>query len=126
MKIPATQIDHANLKPGTIPPGVTVEYGRYLAVACIACHGPNYSGGKIEIGPPDWPPARNLAPPLFSGDLAKWAEKDFVRAIRYAKRPDGTELNPAMPRGFAAMNDEELGALWLFLKSLPPAATGTR
>lgn len=125
MKIPATQIDHANLKPPTIAPGVTVEYGRYIAVACMACHGPNFSGGKIEVGPPDWPPARNLTPHA-TGDLAKWTEQDFVRAIREGKRPDGAALNPAMPRGFAAMNDEELGALWRFLKSLPPAATGTR
>jgi mono/diheme cytochrome c family protein len=125
MKIPASLVDHANLKPPAITPGVTVEYGRYLGVACIGCHGPNYSGGKIEIGPPDWPPARNLTP-HESGSLAKWTEKDFVRAIREAKRPDGSEVNPVMPRGFGAMNDEELGALWLFLKSLPPVATGVR
>ena len=31
-----------------------------------------------------------------------------------------------MPGGFGAMNDRELGALWVFLKTLPPAATGVR
>ena len=49
-----------------------------------------------------------------------------MRAIRERKRPDGTELSPSMPVGFAAMNDEELGALWVFLKILPPVPTGRR
>ena len=125
MKLSADVIDHANLHPPVIAPGVTVEYGRYLAVACVTCHGPNYSGGKIAIGPPDWPPARNLTP-HESGSLAKWTQADFFRAIRERKRPDGTTLDPAMPLGFAAMNDEELSALWVFLKSLPPVPTGAR
>jgi cytochrome c553 len=125
MKLAAEVIDHAKLKPPAITPGVTVEYGRYLAVACITCHGTNYSGGKIAVGPPDWPPARNLTPHP-SGNLAAWQEADFVRAIREGKRPDGSAINPVMPRSFAAMNDEELGALWVFLRSLPPAPTGVR
>lgn len=125
MKLAAEVVDHANVQPPAVTPGVTVEYGRYLAVACITCHGPNYSGGKIEIGPPDWPPARNLTP-HESGNLAKWTQADFFRAIRERQRPDGTMLDPAMPVGFAAMNDEEIGALWIFLKSLPPVPTGVR
>jgi cytochrome c553 len=127
MKLSAEVIDHEKLRwrSREIRPAVTAEYGRYLAVACIGCHGPNYSGGKIDIGPPDWPPARNLTP-HHSGNLAKWTEKDFIRAIRESKRPDGSEVNPVMPRGFAAMNDLELGALWAFLQTLPPVATGER
>jgi mono/diheme cytochrome c family protein len=125
MKLSAELIDHAHLQPPPVTAGMTVEYGRYLAVACVGCHGPNYSGGKIDVGPPDWPPARNLTPHP-SGNLAKWTQADFVRAIRDRKRPDGSELNPVMPIGFAAMNDEELGALWVFLKTLPPVATGVR
>jgi hypothetical protein len=42
------------------------------------------------------------------------------------KRPDGTELNPVMPRVFGQMDDTELKALWLFFKSLPPVAKGVR
>ena len=125
MKLAAEVIDHANLRPPPITPGVTVEYGRYLAAACVTCHGPNYSGGKIDIGPPDWPPARNLTPHL-SGNLVKWTQADFVRAIREHKRPDGSAVDLVMPGGFAAMNDEELGALWVFLRSLPAVPTGAR
>ena len=125
MKIDAATIDHANLQAPAIAKAATVEYGRYLATGCAGCHGPNFSGGKIAIGPPDWPPARNLTPDA-SGDLAKWTEADFVRAIREARRPDGSVLNPVMPRGFAGMDDEELRALWRFFRSLPPVATGLR
>ncbi|MBS0631118.1 MAG: c-type cytochrome [Verrucomicrobia bacterium] len=125
MKLSADVIDHAHLVPPVVTPAVTAEYGKYLAVACSGCHGPNLSGGKIAIGPPDWPPARNLTPHA-TGDLAKWTEADFFRAIRASQRPDGTALSPVMPRGFAAMNDTELGALWAYLRTLPPVATGTR
>lgn len=125
MKLAAEGIDHANLKPAAITPAVTVEYGKYLAVACIGCHGPNYSGGKIEIGPPDWPHARNLTPHA-SSNLPKWTDKDFIRAIREHKRPDGSTIDPVMPAGFGAMNDTELGALWVFLQKLPAVATGAR
>jgi hypothetical protein len=118
-------IDHANLKPPVVEPGVTLDYGRYLSVGCIGCHGPNFSGGKIAIGPPDWPPAANLTPHADSR-VAKWSEGDFIAALRTAKRPDGVELNPAMPRAFGNMDDTELKALWLFLKSLPAVPMGVR
>ena len=124
--IAAAAIDHAHIAP---PPamikGPTAEYGRYLASACMGCHGANFSGGKIDIGPPDWPQAANLTPHEDS-HLAKWTEQDFMTAIRAAKRPDGSELNPVMPRGFGGMDDVELKALWAFFKSLPPVAHGVR
>ena len=117
-------IDHANVKPAVVTPAVTVDYGRYIAVGCTGCHGDNFSGGKIKIGPPDWPPAANLTPHA-DGRLAKWTEEDFIRALRTAKRPDGTELNPVMPRAFAALDDVELKAIWMYLKTLPAAPTGS-
>lgn len=125
MPIAAEIIDHANLKPATVKAGRTLEYGRYLAVGCIGCHGPNYAGGKIEVGPPDWPAAANLTPHPNSA-VANWTEADFLQALRSGRRPNGTELSPVMPRNFGLMNDDELGALWLYLKSLPAAPTGTR
>ena len=124
--ISAGAIDHANVAPPvSIAKGPTVEYGHYLAASCMGCHGPNFTGGKIEIGPPDWPMAANLTPHP-DGRLSKWSEQDFIAAIRTAKRPDGSELNSVMPRGFGGMDDIELKALWAFFKSLPPAVQGAR
>lgn len=125
MKLAAETIDHARLQPATVIAAVTVEYGHYIAAGCVGCHGPNYSGGKIDIGPPDWPPAANLTPHA-SGRLAKWSEADFLNTLRTMKRPDGTELNPVMPKAFGQMNDVELKALFMFLKSLPAVETGKR
>lgn len=125
MKLAAETIDHAHLQPPVVQPGVTVDYGRYVAASCLGCHGPNFSGGKIAIGPPSWPEAANLTPHAEAG-LGKWSEADFVAAIRTAKRPDGTELNPVMPRAFGGMNDTELKALFAFFRSLPPTAKGAR
>jgi cytochrome c553 len=123
IKLAAEVIDHAHLEPQEVTPGVTVEYGKYLAVGCTGCHGANFSGGKIDIGPPDWPPAANLTP---RGRLGHWTEADFLKTLRTAKRPDGTELSSVMPRAFGKLNETELRALWAFLKTLPPAETGVR
>lgn len=125
MRLSADAIDHANLRPTEVVKAVSVSYGAYLANGCIGCHGPNFSGGKIEIGPPDWPHARNLTPHA-SGNLANWTEADFVRALREARRPDGSEINPVMPRAFGGMDDTELKALYAFFKSLPAVETGAR
>jgi mono/diheme cytochrome c family protein len=125
MKLPAEVIDHPNVRPKSVAPSVTADYGRYVAASCAGCHGPNFSGGKIEKGPPSWPEASNLTPHETSR-LAKWTEQDFINALRTAKRPDGTELDPAMPKAFAQMNETELKALWAFFKSLPATAKGAR
>jgi mono/diheme cytochrome c family protein len=124
MKFAAEEIDHANLHPPAVAPTDTVEYGRYLAAGCTGCHRANFSGGKIELGPPDWPEAANLTSHPGTG-MSKWSEADFVRTLRTAKRPDGTELNTAMPRAFGQMDDGELRALYAFLKTLPATAKGT-
>lgn len=125
IKLAADEIDHDNLKPAVTTPGVTVEYGRYVANSCTGCHGSNFSGGKIASGPPEWPPAANLTP-HESGRLSKWSEADFFKALRESKRPDGAELHPAMPRAFGQMHDMEIQALWTYFKTLSPAPTGQR
>jgi len=120
--IPAELIDHDGPRPQVPPPGVTVEYGRYLAVGCIGCHGPDYAGGPIPGGSPDWPPAANLTP---AGQLAGWTEAGFIAAMRTGVKPGGERFNEAMPyEAVGAMTDEELKALWLFLQSLPPVEAG--
>jgi mono/diheme cytochrome c family protein len=125
MKLAAEVIEHASVKPASVQPGITADYGRYVAATCVGCHGPNFSGGKIAVGPPNWPEAGNLTSHP-GARVAKWTEGDFISVMRTARRPDGTELNPVMPRAFANMDDVELKALWSYFKTLPPVATGTR
>ena len=125
MRLAADEIDHAGLRPSTVRPGATADYGRYLAAACMGCHGANFSGGRIAVGPPGWPAAANLTPEP-GGPLAAWTEAEFIATLRSGRRPDGSALDPVMPRTFGQMDNVELEAIWLFLKTLPPAPTGVR
>jgi mono/diheme cytochrome c family protein len=122
----ASVIDHAAPFPAPITRGVTVEYGRYLATVggCVGCHGPGLSGGRVPGVPPDFPPAANITP---SGPIGQWSEADFFRLLREGKRPNGAEINPFMPwQASGKMTDDEIRAVWQFLKSVPARPTGTR
>jgi cytochrome c553 len=67
--IGAEKIDHTAVV--TAPTrGVTVEYGQYLATACVSCHGTHFAGG-ISVRPGS-PPSANLTP---GGELAGWQEE---------------------------------------------------
>ncbi len=115
--VPAELVDHTKEHPAAPQPGVTIEYGRYLATGCAGCHGPDFTGGRVPGSPPEWPPAANLTP---NGNLKRWTERDFIQAIRTGVKPDGQTFTEYMPvRSVNAMTDEELKALWLFLSSLP-------
>lgn len=122
----ANTIDHAKPFPTPIPRAVSVEYGRYLATVggCVGCHGPNLSGGRVPGVPPDFPPAANITP---AGPIGQWTEADFFKALREGKRPNGAAINPFMPwQASGKMTDDEIRAVWQFLRFVPPRPTGTR
>jgi cytochrome c553 len=121
----------ADLVPRDLTPRATVEaapdaeYGRYLAGigGCTSCHKPDLSGGLVT-GPPGAPLSTNLT---AAGPLALWSEADFVRAMRDGRRPDGSEISEFMPWRFSGrMTDDELHAVWLFIRSMPPAETAAK
>jgi mono/diheme cytochrome c family protein len=114
--LPAEVIDHFRTRPPAPEPEVTVDYGAYLAFACKICHGENFAGG-LSVGA-----GLNLTP---GGDLRSWTEADFIRALRTGITPEGDELDPEiMPwRRLRRMTDDELKALWLYLKTLPAVRT---
>jgi mono/diheme cytochrome c family protein len=125
--LPAEKIDHNAPRPVAVVPGVTKEYGAYLAQSCTGCHGATLSGGPIPGVPAEPPYPANLTPEPETG-LGQWTEQDFMTAIRTGQRPDGSRLDPAkMPwPNFAQMNDVELSALWLYLQSVPAKPHGQR
>jgi mono/diheme cytochrome c family protein len=123
--VPAELIDHEAPHPPAPAPGRTVEYGAYLATGCIGCHGDNFSGGPIPGTPPDFPPASNITP--HATGIGGWTEEDFFRLLREGRRPDGSEINPQMPwQGLGQMTDDEIGALWMFLRTVEPREYGNR
>jgi mono/diheme cytochrome c family protein len=122
----ASIVDHSRHAPALAPPeGPTVEFGDYIVhtAGCAGCHGPTLAGGKIEAGDPAWPPAANLTPT----GLKAYDEAAFFTALRTGVRPNGTQINPAMPWKWAReMTDDEIRAVWLYLKTVPARELGAR
>lgn len=120
--LPAKVISH-DTRPERFPvAGETPEYGEYLVLVsgCQDCHGQDLSGGKSAD------PAAKLAPNLTpGGELAVWDEADFVKAIREGVAKSGHQLDPLqMPwEHYKYFSDEELGAMWVYLQSLPKLPT---
>ena len=116
-KLPAEEVSHA-VHVTAPPPGVTAEYGAYLANThdCHVCHGQNMNGGKF----PD-PTLKIITPNLTQGgELGTWAEADFVNTLKTGMTPHGHQLSENMPwKEFRHMTDDELNAIWMYLQSLP-------
>jgi mono/diheme cytochrome c family protein len=120
-EIPSHDTPHAETPPDAV---ASTEFGEHLAGVCVGCHGPSLAGGPIMGGDPSWPPAANLTP--HADGLGAWTYDDFVRSMREARRPDGSELLPPMlpVTNFTRnMRDTELEALWMYLESLPATPT---
>ncbi|MEE9310997.1 MAG: cytochrome c [Planctomycetota bacterium] len=117
MKFAYDRIDH-DAKPMDIEPDNTKEYGALLATTCTSCHGEDLTGGKIPGGDPKWPAAANLTQHKSDG-LGKWSEDDFNKAMREGKLPDGGEVQAPMPwKMYEGMSEDDMKALWLYLKTL--------
>lgn len=114
--VTASKIDHATVKfqPADANSTDPVSAGRYLVASagCHGCHGPDLKGGG---GPP--PGASNITPV----GIGAWSEQDFFTALREHKRPNGTTIEEAMPRGYGQMSDADLRKIFSFLKTVPPS-----
>lgn len=112
----------------SVPPAAdtTADYGRYLAEigGCTGCHGPSLSGGVIPGMPPEAKPAANITPE----GIGTWTEADFFKALREGMRPNGVAIDSTqMPiKMTREMTDLETKAIYLFLRTVPPKATGSR
>ena len=118
-EIAAERIDHART-PLDRPPADALEHGRYLAdgSGCHFCHGPTLAGGPSRAGPP----GAHDVPNISVARLGTWSEDDFVRALRTGRTPDGRTLRTGMPwQEYSGLSDAELRALWVYLRSRPPA-----
>ena len=125
--------------PATVPAGPTAEYGKYLvnSVAnCAGCHtqrdmrtgeftGPKLAGGLVMTSH-DLPGRTfvtpNLTPDPATGRLANWTEEIFVARAKTGK---GAEGSPMPWANFARMTDDDLKAIYRYLRSLPPVHNNT-
>ncbi|MEO7353765.1 MAG: cytochrome c [Gemmatimonadales bacterium] len=125
--VPAELINHTAPRPADLPIGETLAYGKYLAGACVGCHGAGFSGGAIPGAPPEMLPARNVTPDNVSG-IGKWSLEDFRTVLRSGRLPDGVQLDTlSMPVASTKhFTDLESAAMFAYFKSLPAKAYGNR
>ena len=83
-------------------------------LACVSCHGPNGQGGKHNMGMMQVMDAKDIRWSVLQPEFD--AEK-FRLAVVKGQDPDGTQLNPDMPRW--NISDDDLADLIAFLKTLP-------
>jgi mono/diheme cytochrome c family protein len=103
--------------PQETPASGTPEYGKYMVAlgACTDCHKENLAGGPLPFSEPGSPLSANLTP---AGEISKWTEAQFIAAVTEGRHPGGGNLHDQMPR--YGMNDEDLKAIFAYLKTLPP------
>jgi mono/diheme cytochrome c family protein len=117
----------------------TAAYGRYLvhSVAnCVNCHtrmdmrtgaltGPPLAGGGVHPSVSK-PGVQFVTPNLTSdprtGRIANWTEDLFVARFRQGK---GAEGSPMPWPSFARMTDDDLRAIYRYLRTLPPVVNDT-
>lgn len=101
--------------------------GEYLAMigGCVACHTEDkknavlFAGGRALKTPFGTFYGPNITPHPQAG-IGRWAEADFIRAMRLGVRPDGAHYYPAFPYpSYTKITDGDLRDLWAFLRTLP-------
>jgi cytochrome c5 len=114
-------IDHTGPRPVAPEPAVSAGYGQYLAQICTVCHGEQLNGHTIREGGNEYV-ALNLTP---GGEMGFWSEEQFIATMRTGVTPSGRQLKDFMPwKYFGQMTDDELKAVWLYLRSLPALPQG--
>ena len=116
LPLPAQLIDHSTPHPASVTPADTADYGSYVVelATCRGCHGPNLTGQASNGGGPDAP---NITP---TGEVGAWTKAQFINTIRTGTNPAGHQLTDDMPwKTIKNMNDQDLGALYTYLHSLP-------
>jgi mono/diheme cytochrome c family protein len=114
------------------PHGATIENGRYLVESvalCGSCHtqrnmmtgaftGPHLGGatGFDATATLSWSPPNITSDPT-TGRLGNMTEDEFVTRFRAGRLLEGS---PMPWQGFSRMDEQDLRAIYLYLKSLPP------
>jgi mono/diheme cytochrome c family protein len=124
--------------PAAVPAAATAAYGSYIthSVAnCVGCHtkrdlrtgayvGPEFAGGLTFPSEKD-PQITFVTPNLTfarTGRITNWTEEIFIARVRTGK---GAEGSPMPWSAFARMSDQDLRAVYAYLKSLPPVENDT-
>lgn len=114
-----------------------IEHGQYLATAvydCFACHSPDFKTVNVEY-PEKTPGYFSGGNPMLGKDgaiiltknltmhpetgLGNWTKESFIRSVKSGIKPDGSGTNQYPMPPFSLLKDEEVGAIWAYLQSIP-------
>jgi len=114
--------------PAAVPADTTASYGKYLALSiaeCSGCHTKRDMAGRF-IGDPfagggnvDGFITPNLTPDP-TGRISSWTQEDFINRFRKGKLVPGS---PMPWYSFGRMTEDELKAIYKYLKTVKPAKT---
>lgn len=113
---------------GSAEAGGNIKRGEYLAKVanCIGCHTEDregavpFVGGRALKTPFGTFYGPNITPDCDVG-IGRWAEADFIRAMRYGVRPDGAAYFPAFPYpSYTKITDNDLRDIWAYLRTVKP------
>ena len=109
------KIDHGKPMIAKADSSEGIAQGKYLAVSCSGCHGPDFKGGDPLA--PGLPPVPDIT---STGNLGKWTQKEFIATLRTGKTPSGHQMsNENMPWQMTAKYEQkELASLYQFLSSV--------
>ena len=116
------------------PRGPTVEYGAYIAgpvAHCLECHTPMGPDGRFlydtALGqggfefPGPWGLSVSANITSSEDGLAGYTDAQLATMITEGVRPDGRHMLPPMPYPYLAkMTPDDLAALILYLRTIPP------
>lgn len=113
-----------------------IAFGKYIAndlCGCFQCHSADfktmntdepeksegfYGGGNPMLNYESLiVPSANITMDKETG-IGNWTEDQFIQAVRFNKKPDGTLLNlPMFPH--SSLTDNEVKAIWEYLQTIP-------
>jgi mono/diheme cytochrome c family protein len=106
----------SDLQAATAPAAIAEGRRLTVVVGCVICHGGDLTGRRPGV-------AGSPVAPNLTLLVRRLSDADVDRAIRRGMKPDGSsEL--AMPSfAYAALTDQEAGAIVGYLRSLAPQGT---
>jgi mono/diheme cytochrome c family protein len=119
---------------GASPTDQLAKRGEYVyrAAGCYGCHTDEKHAGKPLAGrhalatPFGTFYTPNITPDPETG-IGRWSEQDFLRALREGLSPAGDHYYPSFPYpSYTRLTDEDLRALWAYLKLQPPVKQANR
>jgi cytochrome c553 len=101
-----------------------IAEGKRIArlAGCLHCHGEKLTGTVVD----DIPHLLRLVAPNLSTMLPGYSDAQLATVLRKGVKPDGTSVVFMPSEMFRHLDDEDLGRVIAFLRSVPPSTGGVQ